>query len=81
MIFLYFFLQVLNDSFRCIDTDITHNENFFDLFIEIIINIRKSIEYRINTGNDIISRLAQSGNQTAPEAFFFFAHPFFLVSI
>ena len=81
MIFLYFFLQVLNDSFRCIDTDIPHYEDLFDLFIEIIINIRKSIEYRINTGNDIISRLAQPGNQTAPEAFFFFAHLFFLVSI
>ena len=81
MIFLYFFLQVLNDSFRCIDTDITHNENLFDLFIEIVINIGKSIEYRINAGNNIIPRLAQSGNQTAPEAFFFFAHLFFLVSI
>lgn len=49
--------------------------------LALIINIGKSIEYRINTGNNIIPRLAQPGNQTAPEAFFFFAHPFFLVSI
>ena len=53
----------------------------FDLFIEIVINIGKSIEYRINAGNNIIPRLAQSKPDRLQKPFFLRSSLFFLVSI
>ena len=39
MVFFYFFLQIFDDFFCGMDSDITHYKNFFQFLVKIIINI------------------------------------------
>ena len=60
MFFLHLLFQSLHDSGGGIHTDISHNEDFFQFFIEIIINIRKASEDQINSPYNVVTGLGQS---------------------
>ena len=74
VLLFYFLFQIGNNGCGRIDSNITHDENFLDLVIEIIINIRKSAENSIHTGHDVISGFCQALCQTSEKTFFLLSH-------
>ena len=70
MLFLHLLLQMLNDLLRCMDTDISHNQNLLDLLIEIIIDTGESTEYIIDTFYNVVSRLGQALYESAKKSLF-----------
>ena len=81
MLFFYLFLQTFDNGCGCIHTNITHDQDFFQFFIELIINGRKAFEYTIDTLNNVISCLGKPCFQSGEEAHFllgfFFLRCFF----
>ena len=56
------------------DADIRHDQNFFQFFIEIFINGRKSTENIVKHRGNIISGFCKPLNQTAEKPLFLFRH-------
>ena len=75
-VFLYLCPQSLQNGIGGIDTDVSHNQYLFQFFVEILVNHRITVKYRINSMYDIISCLTQTCLQTAEKSFFFSAHCF-----
>ena len=59
MILFYLFPQSCQNLFRGIYTDIAHNQNFFQFFIEFFIDMGKTAENRIDSMYNIISCFGQ----------------------
>ena len=76
MLFLYLLFQPFHNGVRSIDTNISHNQDFFQLLVEIIIYLRKTVEYRIQALDDIVPGLGQTFFQPGKKAFLFLAHRF-----
>ena len=77
MVCLYFFTQIIQNRLGSLNAQITHNQNFFQFLVKFIINFRKTVKYRINSGYNIISCLGQSFDKPA-EKTFLFSHISFL---
>ena len=74
MLFSHLFLQVLQNGGSSVNADVSHDQDFFQLFVKIIINTGKTAENGIKSGNDIVSRFGKSAYQTFKKSFFFFCH-------
>ena len=74
MLLGHLFLQMFQNGGGCIDADVSHDQDLFQLFIKIIINTGKTAENGIKSGNDIVSRFGKSAYQTFKKSFFFFCH-------
>ena len=71
MLLFYFISQIFYNRHGRLDTQIAHDQGFFDLFIEIVINSGKTAENRVNSGHDIISRFCQTLPETSEKTFLF----------
>ena len=67
-------LQILNNRSGGINTNISHDQNLFQFFIKIFINVGKAAENIIKSGYDIVSGLGQSADQSFKKTFLFFCH-------
>ena len=76
-----FCLQIFYDRGCRIDPEISHDQDFFDLLIKILIYCGKSAENRINAGYNIVSCLGQSFYQAFKKSFFLSAILLLLFSL
>ena len=60
---------MVNNFGRCIDADISHDENLLDLLIEIVINVGIAAENRINSSHNAVSGLCQTIDKTFDRVF------------
>ena len=74
MLFGNFLLQMINNGIRRIDSNISHDENLFNLLIEIFIYTGKSTKDRIKTRDNVVSRLCQSFYKTFKKTWFSLCH-------
>ena len=65
---------MVNNFGRCIDADISHDENLLDLLIKIVINIGIAAENRINSSYNAVSGLRQTVDKTFEKAYFLLRH-------
>ncbi len=57
MLLFHFLLHALDNIVGRIDTDIPHDQDFLQLLIEVIVNLRCTIEYSVNPCHNIVSCL------------------------
>ena len=60
VLFAYLFFQVIQDVHCSADPKISHDQSLFQFFIEIIIDLGKSMKNTVHSGYDIISCLCKS---------------------
>lgn len=70
MLLFYFISQIFYNRHGRLDTQIAHDQGFFDLFIEIVINSGKTAENRVNSRYNIVSGLCKPFYQSAKKPFF-----------
>ncbi|CDA68858.1 unknown [Clostridium sp. CAG:510] len=84
MLLFYLLLQPLDNGGGGIHADVTHDKNFFQLFIEILVYGGKSVKNRVNTIYNIVPGFFQPDFQFGKKSHFFFTHsrmPSFIFSL
>ena len=74
VLFCNFFFQIFYNRSSGINTNISHDQDFLQFLIEILVNTGKATENIVKAGNDIISGLGQSADQSFEKAFLLFCH-------
>ena len=81
MLFLYLGPQILHNGHGGLDAQVAHNQGFFYLLIEIVINGGKSAEDGINSRYDIVAGLGKPFYQPSEKPLFSLSHNLYSLSV